>query len=818
MLVELKNKKKEKGEKEKMKIKKVALIGTFAALAALSLASCGDNKKPAGSTSGTTAQGSASGTEDTPKGDYSAPVVDSNLPLATVEDNGGLDIYLNYKATAGITARTSFNNKVENKTYVQGDMLPVFKAFQTKLNTTLRDASDYVGDSDDKSYANVSQKEYKSLVDNTKYIDLFYNSTTNINKAGEAGDVVNLKDYLDYMPNFKAFLENNPSVRRSLEYNDSIYYTPYFDGYNSIERSFVADTKMVELVLDGENDTTKDTATDQGHREKGIAAVKYQPFINADYNYADSELKLVVSKDAKAKYITVKKTENIIKQQNASLAAGTSGAQLRAQLRKYLNDAFGDEIGEGKTYSKLSEIYTSESAAYNTDELIALMRVIKASSELISGDANTEIETFLPRGDKDGSRTANILDMMKIFGIQGLDSEANDLYYDADGNLNYLGTTQAAYDALELMSQIYDEGLILGKFHYKPSSGAANDAYITKYFGHTAAENTLGYGFMIYDYTASTTGAANTQSNGIGVLDSNRKGVFANTEYKGFMPILSPITYWATEKGYDASTTRLTDRSKMSLLRYEESNRALKTTAWSIPSNSDNKQKAAQLMDYLFTTEGRRVNDFGPESYWKDGKADSFTYQTEKTPTFCDGLKEMISDLKGSDFWTFMRNTLGATHGIGYVRTSSINYQATNDYAKVGQNKLDNSIASGATKLCLDKRDIGFGTSVPSAGYNTVTSNDDKAKYAAVASFWTSEKDTLLLTADEGNGWVKYIESPAGTITDASNMGSHHKNAGATGTYTFGTVKTQIAAANTIYLYTLADTFDAVPAYARKTA
>ncbi len=805
-----------------MKIKKLALIGTFAAVAALSLASCGDNKKPAGgSASASSQQGgeaSSSSAEDQPSSDYTAPVVDSNLPLATVTDNGGLDIYLNYKATAGITARTSFTNKVENKSYVQDDMLPVFKAFQEKLNTTFRDASNYVGSDDNGSKTQVVNNQFKSLTDNTKYIDLFYNSTSNINTLGESGDIVDLHDYLQYMPNFSAFLENNPSVKRSLQKNGSIYYTPYFDGYNAIERSLVADTAMIELVLDGENDTTKDTATDQGHRAKGIAAIEFQPFINANYNYGNNDLKLVVSKNGVAKYITVKQTENIIKQQNASMTAGASGAQLRAQLRAYLTEAFGSEIGEGKTYSKLSDIYTSESAAYNTDELVALMRVIKASSELISGDANTEIETLLPRGDKDGSRTANILDFMKVFGIQGLDSEANDLYYDADGNLNYLGTTQASYDALDLMSQLYDEGLILGNFHYKPASGAANDAYITKYFGHTAAENTLGYGFMIYDYTASTTGAANTQANGIGVLDSNRKGTFANTEYKGFMPILSPITYWATENGYDASTTRLTDRSKMTLLRYEESNRALKTTAWCIPTTSDNKAKAAQLMDYLFTTEGRRVNDFGPSSYWEDGKADSFSYQSEKTPTFCAKLKEMISDLKGSDFWTFMRNTLGGTHGIGYVRTSSINYQATNDYAKVGQNRLDSSITSGATKLALDRSFVGFGTSVPSAGYDTVTSSDDKAKYAAVASFWSSDKDTLLLTRDEGNGWVKYIESPYGSITDASNMGDYQKNAGATGTYTFGKVKEQIANCNQIYLYTLADTFDAVPAYARKQA
>ena len=45
----------------------------------------------------------------------------------------------------------------------------------------------------------------------------------------------------------------------------------------------------------------------------------------------------------------------------------------QAQFKAYLNAAFGDNVGSGKTYSKLSEIFTEEQAAYNVDELVALI-------------------------------------------------------------------------------------------------------------------------------------------------------------------------------------------------------------------------------------------------------------------------------------------------------------------------------------------------------------------------------------------------------------------------------------------------------------
>ena len=765
-----------------MKIKKLVAFGAVAGIAGLSLASCGGNTTP---------------TQKSYKEAYSEDE-DKDITL-----NGEVNVYINYKGQAGVTLRDTngYFNKVENKNYAQGDLLPVWEELQKKVGITIKEATEYGKTSDDDVYKQVQPNDYKSEKDSSKYIDLFYNSTKNIEKMGSAGDAVDLVPYINAgkMPNFKKFLDANPTMKQALTRGGKIFYTPYFDGLNNIERMFVVDVNLVKKVLDND-DQTKDTAKNQGSSTTGVAAVEFQPFMDDNYNYA-ADTKVKVSKNAALQEITIKKTNNIIKQQNTSMAAGASGADLRKQLKDYLQAAFGQYVGEGKLYANYSDIFISESAAYNTDELIALMRVIKASAELISGDASTEIEIMCPRG-QDKGRVQNVLMLMKIFGIQGLDGEYENLYYDQDGNLNDAASTKASYEGLTLLSQLYDEGLILGDFY---KSAASNDgtAYTKKFFGKTS--DNAGYGFMLYDFCATQAQNNTKDEDGVGTADSKRTGAFKDQSVTGIMPILSPLTYWATEKGQNNKTATLKDRTHKTLIRYEESNRALKTNSWCIPKNSTNKEGAVKLMDYLMGTNGQIINDFGPKQYWKDPSGATFTYLNEKTPEFNSTFKGMISD-SGKDFWTFARNYLGATHGIGYVRTATINYLATNKYGKIGQVNIDNSIESGATNLALvDKYSTAtFDTSVPSAGYEGV-SDTVATSYDAVTTFWGADK-----LAASANGWVAVVVAKASDVNNTLPCGTTKTTKVA---YTYGDVQNQIDARINNYLFTLANSYDAVPSY-----
>ena len=190
-LVELKNKKtktkkekkKEKKEKkEKMKIKKIAVLGALAAVAGASIAtgltSCGEKADPT-----------------------------------------GLDIHLNYTGKQGISLRdASFNNEVEGVNYVKGDLLPVWKAYSEKMGVTFRDAASYGQDSDNNTYSAIQALGYKSETSAVQNIDLFYNATSNIEKAGGLGEVEDLTPYIDggKMPNFKKFLDANPTIKKTI--------------------------------------------------------------------------------------------------------------------------------------------------------------------------------------------------------------------------------------------------------------------------------------------------------------------------------------------------------------------------------------------------------------------------------------------------------------------------------------------------------------------------------------------------------------------------------------------------------------------------
>ena len=726
------------------------------------------------------------------------------------EKASGLDIAVNYSGKQGITLRAaSFKNLVENVNYVQGDLLPTWKEFAKKLDTEIRDASAYSASSDKEYYTKIDASNYVSETDPSQKIDLFYNATSNINTMGQAGKAVNLLDHLDKMPNFKKFLEDNPSIKAAMMKGNAIYYTPYFDGYNAIERMFVMDTNMVKAVLDGESKDTK-LKSGTGAAANTLQAAKYTPFMNPDYNYPDATTKVKVSKDAKTTEITIKQTTNIIKQQNASLAAGATGKELADQFKAYLDAAFEGQIGKGKTFENYSDIFVSESAAYNADELVALMRLVKANPATITGDENAEIEVMVPRGVAN-NRVDNIADLLQIWGIQGMTSEYEMLYFDANGKLNDAASTPQTYEALQSLSALYDEGLILNNFWDKNST-LGSTGYLNKYFGKTADNG--GYGFMLYDYSAST-GAVNTIDNGIGTADNKRVGEFKDTSVTGVMPVLPPLSYWGvtTEWKHDQA---LRDHTGKKLLRYAEENRALKSTSWCIPTTSDNIDKACALMDYLLSEEGTRINDFGPSEYWE---AELGTYAGQPTPLMNAKMKEMIA-ASGTDFWSYMRGYIGSTHGIGYVRSASINYQATNKYAQIGTVNIENAIASGAVTLALvDKyknadntTKYTWDTTVPTAGYGSV--GDKASQYDAVTSFWSSDK-----CAQTAIGWVKVVIDPAGTYTKDTQT-AIGKGLTSQKDYSYKDVQDQISARQTIYLYEVVRGLNAklIPDYAKPAA
>ncbi len=756
-----------------MKIRKIklSLFATVPALAIIGLASCGetsstDNKKP---------ERVKPNTVKTTHNYVEAP------EAPTYDGVGGeVDIYINYAATSGVSRaenQATVNDPITNEQIAPGVMLPTWKAFQSYTNTTIKDATDYSKSSDALVWTAVTTNNFKSETRNSN-IDLIYNTTSNF--SDNTDKFLALNSFIEdgKMPNFKEYLDKNPDVKKMIEKSGKIYFTPYFDGQDDIERMFVMDTALTQEVLDAADGW--DTTTTNGGANPSSNVVQgafYKPFMDDNYNYASDTTVKVLYKN-EAKNVTVVKTTNIIKQQNEILNNGCTGKQLAEQFINYIKTAYKNFFDAGY-YKNPSDLFISESAAYNTDELIALMRVVKANPGMISGKADAEITTFFPRAASN-NRIDNIYDLAQIWGVQGLDGENGNFYIGGDGKVHALETTQASYDALEYLSQIYDEGLILKDFYTDANNPNGNNTgFLDKFYKKTLSDS--AYGFMMYDYAAATT-AANDLKDGIGTRSTARKNGF-ETDYQSMSltGVLAPLTYWATESAWKP-TDSITSKTGKTLTRYYESNRALKGNSWAIPANAENPEGAVRLMDIMFSELGQMVNNYGPTEYWQkpdttSGDSVTGAYDVtkayvstdmvygEKNPIVSNQVKASLGSQSG-DFWSYFRGYLGATHGIGNVRPKGVNLQATNAYAQAGiayvQSAFtvgNNGVAGDGTVLKLatiskvkdsnNNTIYTWNTSVPSGFTKSYKDNDNK--YSAITGFWASDKKNT------NAGWVNAV-------------------------------------------------------------
>ncbi|MDE5565349.1 MAG: hypothetical protein K2I77_00005, partial [Anaeroplasmataceae bacterium] len=487
-----------------------------------------------------------------------------------------------------------------------------------------------------------------------------------------------------------------------------LYMAPYFDGVNSIEKMFLFNTEVVQKILDDDTANYDTTAA---------KATQYTPFIDTSKDYT-----VIISDKGVAKDLTVKASTNPIQRQNE--LATKNGATYVQALKDYIDEAYM-KSGE---YTKRSEVFISEKACYSTDDMIALMRCVVNNSVLITGEAGKTIG-IVPRGDKN-NRIITILQMAQIWGVRGLTSEKDYLYYDNEGKLKDARTEQATYDALSKLNQLKQEGLIIDGF--EKMNGSGKD---TTYHGYLNGND--GVSLMIYDYNA--TQAVQNK------LDETTHIGNKDSKYNGIMPVLPPVTTWKDNNINDA---------KYKYTRYSEDARAFKSAgSVVIDSGDETRIKAAcQLVDYFYGDEGAKLQDYGPAEYTEG----TVTLGGKTYPKFKNAVFEAINKSgKGWNDW--MRDAMGTTQGMGHVRTDGLDYQVTHPTGQIGLANVANAVKSGALIIALTSRDPGFGATVP-AYYASSPKTDDIKE---LVDFWA-----------QGNGesqWRKVITSGWGgsPITEA---------------------------------------------------
>ena len=530
------------------------------------------------------------------------------------------------------------------KTYHTGDLKPTWEALETILKVDFE--SKWTG-------AGSAEKEYQYWREKLNEVDMVSGSVSILSEAGPAGEVVDIAQYLDKMPNFKAYLEANPIVRLSITGDTktgAIYFSPYFDGVNDIERMPLMRTDWVEKLLNGEGEFKADSSAN-------VKAAVYQPYMPTS---GKVEIE-VVSADGK-KVEKIKKdydaAGNIVKAMNDKLAAGTlTGVEAVNMLRTYIDKAYNGYYGTNR-----ANLFIGQNAAWDADELVALLRCVMANAATLNG--GKDIAGVFSREDDNNQRRVDMYRFAgTLFGVRGLESRQDYLYVGTDGKLHDARQEADTYKALERMNAMAQEGLIASSFMNTQDTD-------TK----TMLKNDTG--FMHYDYNQTQT-----------IHNGNPDVIQEGEKY---MAVMVPVARW--------------NDGKEVYMRFTESWRSVKTDGWAISKagvgNDENKLNAAlALIDYAYSEEGQILMSYGPDEFIKtkaDGSYETFNFNGKQMPVIADATYKELWDKASGNYTNYARHFLGST--LSFVKSQAFEYQCTHEVGREGAGHISTAIGLGVIK------------------------------------------------------------------------------------------------------------------------
>ena len=621
----------------------------------------------------------------------------------------------------------------DGKTYQTGDFKPTWVALMEKLNIKIEDH--YQGNS--------ASDEYKYWQEKLDEIDVLSGTASALSEAGAAGKIVDLAQYLDLMPNFKAYLEANPIVRLSITGDTktgAIYFSPYFDGVDDIERMPLMRTDWVEKLLNGEDDFT---ATES----KDLEAAAYDPYMPKSGKVTVK----TVTADGTGTFDLTKdydKAGNIVALMNEALAKGTvTGVQAVNMLRDYIDAAYNGYYGTNR-----ADLFIGQNAAWDADELVALLRCVVANPQTLNGTDN--VEGLFSREDGNNQRRVDMFRFAgTLFGVRGLESRQDFLYVGADGLLHDARQEEATYVALDRMNAMAREGLI-SQSYLEDDSSVKTD---------TMLKSDLG--FMHYDYNQTQTIYNYTEG------DTKNSKLSADEKY---MAVMVPVARW-----YDG-----TNEGGV-YMRFTESWRSVKTDGWGLSvagiGNDKNKLHAAlAIIDYAYSPEGQILMSYGPDAFIKtnaDGSYVTFNFNGKQMPVVADETYAELWAKAGGNYTNYARQYLGST--LSFVKSQAFEYQCTHAVGREGAGKLSVAIGLGTIKHpLLAVADNPWYTSVPTVLPTTKVENDMIKEYTELGSsgYFSTSKDqsgkpaqisifTDIICAGYGAGYVPARDAIVNTVS-----------------------------------------------------
>ena len=556
-------------------------------------------------------------------------------------------------------------------------------------------------------------------------------NATALNEYGAKGQLVDIAQYLDLMPNFKAYLEANPIVRVSITGTDAegnlgaIYFSPYFDGVSDIERMPLMRTDWVEKLLNGEGEFT---AAASGT----LSTAVYTPYMPTSGKVAID----VVKKDGSAVESITKdydKAGNIVAKMNA--AGAISGVEAVNMLRKYIDEAYNGYYGTNR-----ADLFIGQNAAWDADELVALLRCVVSNAQTLNG-TDTVYGLFSREDDNNQRR----IDMFRfagtLFGVRGLESRQDYLYVGADGKLHDSRMEKDTYEALARMNAMVQEGLISASFVNMSDEDTG-----------TLLANDLG--FMHYDYNQTQTVYNETK------LQEGEK----------YMAVMVPVARW-----FDGSNANGV------YMRFTESWRSVKTDGWAISKagigDDQNKLYAAlKLIDYAYSAEGQILMSYGPDAFIKtnaDGSYVTFNFNGQPMPVISDATYTELWEKASGNYTNYARQFLGST--LSFMKSQAFEYQCTHNVGKEGAGYISTAIALGTIKHPeLDMCENPWYTIVPTVLPLTTVEEQQIKDFAELSNNFSTSKGKVNYLVDlmvkgftiEGMGSV---DACVDTVTNAWN-------------------------------------------------
>ena len=590
------------------------------------------------------------------------------LRMATGYNNAKTGLFFDAEtAGEGITL-------ADGNTYNTGDLKPTWVEMEKVLSEKTGNTVTF----ENKFQGNSAAKEFEYWKAQLDQVDMVTGTAATLTEYGVAGNLINLSDYMDKLPNFKAYMEANPIVRLSITGDTktgSIYFAPYFDGVNDIEKMPLMRVDYLQKLLDGEGEFAAESTKD-------IAAPVYQPYMPLE---------------------------------------GMSGVEAVNMLREYIDKTYNGYYGTTR-----SNLFMGYDAAWDVDELVALLRCVVANPASLNG--KDSIQGLFAREENNTSRRADLFRFAGIlFGVRGLESRSDYLYVGTDGDLHDARLDAASYEAVSRMHDMVSEGLISKDFVDKAETSSTKN-YLPE-----------DLGFMSYDYNQTQT-ILNAK------LDPDEK----------YMAIMIPVAKWqdGTEGGV--------------FMRFTESWRSVKTDAWAISkagvaNNAAKLDTCLALIDYAFSDEGQVLMSYGPAAFRKD---ETFIFNGKEMPVIADATYAELWEKADGNYTNYARFYLGST--LSFVKSQAFEYQCTHTVGREGAAKISAAIGLGTIKhpelaIC----DNMWYTSGPTVLPNTKTETDTLKSYTELSStgkFGTARDSENLYVDIIVNGLTGTPEEQADTV------------------------------------------------------